>query len=1228
VIAPRDAGTRERATGRGRPARTARRFALAYAVGAALWVLLSDRLVRLAFDEPDRVAAVSLAKGWLFVAVSAAIFYFALKRARAAGDADDEVAEPVGSRARRRVVLALSAVVILGAGLAAIDYTSARQQQQELRRLQAVAALRADRVADWMAEHRREARTVTHDVDLAGHALRAVRGDDPESRATVLSILRAHRYGASYASVALVDAQGRASISDGYWGDAPDAPLLAAVRRALSTGEPVDSDLYLESARGVPVIDFVAPLAGPGAAHAIVLRTRADEALYRLVRSWPFESASGETHLVRRDGDDALSLSPLRFMPDSPLRLRLPLANSRLPGPRVLAGDQPPDAPLTGPDYRGVESIAWSVPVAGTAWVLVAKVDRAEFAAAARRDAVWIGLAALLFLAAVGFAVQMLHEQHTLRLTRALKQRQDEALRNASLLRNIVDSSTDAVFAKDADGRYVLLNAAAERTLGRERGAALGRRDEDLFPAAAASQIRASDLRIMEHGEVVTIDEPLATHGGRLALLTTKGPLRDADGRVSGVFGIARDVTERARVAAELDRHRNHLEDLVGQRTRELEAANAELQRRAAEVARLNEELARRATGAEAASRAKSAFLANMSHEIRTPLNAIVGLAYLVRRSHADGPEADRLARIVAASDHLLAVINDILDISKIEAGKLTLESEPLDVGTLMEQVGAWAAERAQQKEVELQVERAAGLPALVLGDATRLRQVLLNYASNAVKFTERGRISMRARLEAEDAEALVVRFVVEDTGPGVPADMQPRLFQAFEQGDDSTTRRYGGTGLGLAINRLIAHAMGGAVGVESAPGGGSRFWLTARLGKVVQPADGASPVVADDATELPDEDTLRRWWLGTRVLLVEDNPINREVAEELLAAIGLATDVAPDGAVALEKAGTAQYALILMDLQMPVMDGFEAMRAIRGLLGHAQTPMIAMTASVTRADRSAARAAGSSDFLSKPFTPAALHRLLLRWLPHPPAVGAQPRAAGTAGVVTPPGADRLLHRLAAIPGLEPLRGLPYAGQDPRRYASFLQRFVASARVDLASCRAALAAGDTAAARRALHSTKGSAAFAGAVGLRTRAADLEARIDASTRPADVTTELGEHAAEIERLGDAVEVALAPDASPHGAPAADATNVTNLTGESVAARGDDDGSAAQRSALLERLEDLLDHGDTAAAHLVAESRAMLDAALGEAVARLVRHVDRFEYEAAHELVRAAREARHA
>jgi PAS domain S-box-containing protein len=1143
--------------------------------------------------------------------------------ARDAGGAPGPAAEPARSRARRLVVLALSAVVILGAGLAAMHYTSTRQQQQEFRRLQAVAALRAERVAAWIAERRREALTVTDDAHLAEHALRWTRDRDPNSRAAVLSMKRAHRSGASYASVALVDAQANVTISDGDWSDAPDAPLLAAVRRALSSGRPTDTDLYLERARGVPVIDFVAPLAGRGATHAVVLRMRADEALYPLLHSWPFESASAETHLVRRDGDDALSLSPLRFMPDSPLRFRVPLANSRLPGPRVLAGDQPLDAPLRGPDYRGVESIAWSVAVAGTAWVLVAKVDRAEFAAAARRDAVWIGLAVLLSLAAVGFAVQMLHEQDTLRLTRALKQRQDEALRNASLLRNIVDSSTDAVFAKDADGRYVLLNAAAERTLGRERGEALGLRDEDLFPAAVAGQIRASDLQVMEHGGVVTIDEPLDTHGGPVALLTTKGPLRDADGGVTGVFGIARDVTERVRVAAELDRHRNHLEELVRQRTRELETANAELQRRSAEVARLNEELARRATEAEAASRAKSAFLANMSHEIRTPLNAIVGLAYLVRRSHADGPEADRLGRIVAASDHLLAVINDILDISKIEAGKLTLESEPLEVRTLMEQVGAWAAERAQSKDVQLHVEPAANLPPLVLGDATRLRQVLLNYASNAVKFTERGRISMRAQVESDSAEALVVRFVVEDTGPGVPVDVQRRLFQAFEQGDDSTTRRYGGTGLGLAINRLIAQAMGGDVGVESSPGGGSRFWLTARLGKLVQPAGGPSTVVAEDATELPDEDTLRRWWLGTRVLLVEDNPINREVAEELLAAIGLATDVASDGAVAVEKAGTAQYALVLMDLQMPVMDGFEAMRAIRGLPGHAQTPMIAMTASVTRADRIAARAAGSSDFLSKPFTPAALHRLLLRWLPHPPVVGTHARGAGAAGFVAPPVSDRLLHRLAAIPGLEPLRGLPYAGQDPRRYASFLQRFVASARADLATCRAALASSDAASARRALHSTKGSAAFAGAVGLRTRAAEMEARIDTSTTLADVAIALDEYAAEIERLSGAVEVAIVTDAPLRAEPDTRGASCTN-----GARDDDDDAPAAARATLLERLEDLLDQGDTAAAHLVAESRLTLDAALGESLARLVRHVEQFEYEAARDLVRAARAERHA
>jgi PAS domain S-box-containing protein len=1150
------------------------------------------------------------------------------------------------------------------------------------------------------------------------------------------------------------------SIAAGRWPAELPAPLAGAIAGALRDRTATDTDLYRGS-DGRMAIDFVVPLAAvPEAAPdvALVLRVDAATRLYPLLDAAPLRSRTAEVVLLRRAGSTAVVLSPLRHVADAPLRVHRELppgvAWPRGGGGEVLGADGRAEQRL---DYRNVLVISWLRAVPGTPWYVAAKIDRDELLAAVHRDSVWIGLAALLALATVAFAIELLHEQRTLRLTRALQQRREEVVRSAQLLHDIAEGATDSIFAKDADGRYLLLNDAAQRLLGITADESASRTDFDLWPREVAERIRADDLRTMQAGETATYEETIETPTGAVQMLTTKGPLRDAQGRVIGVFGISRDVTERTRVARELDGHRNHLEMLVRQRTAELEAANLELQRRAAEigdlydnspcgydsidatglvlrmndtelrwlgyrreevvgrrripelltpesaarfagtmealarhgavndlpvdfvrrdgtllpavvsatairnadgaiaevratvvdaterrlrereVARLAEQLERRAAEAESASRAKSAFLANMSHEIRTPLNAIVGLTYLVRRSNTDAAQLDRLDKIVAAAEHLLGVLNDVLDISKIEAGKLSLESGPVEVHALMQQVGTWTAARAREKRIELVVETPTDVPELVTGDATRLRQLLLNYASNAVKFTERGRIVLRATVAERDDDSVLLRFEVEDTGIGIAPDALPRLFDAFEQGDDSTTRRYGGTGLGLAINRLIAREMGGEVGATSAPGAGSRFWLTARfrLPTVAAVARGGT---TGEAADLPDEETLRGAWLGMRVLLAEDNPINREVAEDLLAALGLGVDVAPDGAIAVAKARATRYALVLMDVQMPVMDGLDATRSIRQLDGYASTPIVAMTASATLEDRTAAAAAGMSDFISKPFTPAALARLLMRWLPVTASGrAAQPprgvrAASGDSSTAVDPAADaataaststvtglEIVRRLADVPGLDPMRGLPYSGHDGTRYLRFVGRFVASARDELARGRAALERGDAAAVRRALHSIKGAAAFAGATQLRTLAGAAEGRVSTEAGLDGVQPEFAEIERKLERLASAVQAIELATARPVAAAPMAAV-------ESVAASATTATLRPRAVAVLARLEEFLEHGDTAAAGVVDEEREVLQVALGaERAAELARHVDAFEYEAA---VRLLHDARHA
>ncbi len=440
---------------------------------------------------------------------------------------------------------------------------------------------------------------------------------------------------------------------------------------------------------------------------------------------------------------------------------------------------------------------------------------------------------------------------------------------------------------------------------------------------------------------------------------------RSEAGEPLRVLGSVSDITERKTVEAQLKHYRDHLEELVAQRTCELDEA-----RRAAETA----------------SVAKSAFLANMSHEIRTPLAAITGMAYLVRRLGVSERQAEQLDKLEHAGDHLLEILNAILDLSKIEAGKFDLEERPIEVAELLGTVRSMIHERTTAARLRLVVESDA-FPDTYLGDGTRIRQALLNYAANAVKFTERGSITLRALLESDEADSAVLRFEVEDTGIGIEAEALQRLFSAFEQADASTTRAYGGTGLGLAITRKIAELMAGSAGASSTPGQGSRFWFSVRLRKMPnQPAPEPVHPGRDPESLLKDAHP------GKRILLVEDEAMNREINQVMMEDAGLAVDTAQNGVEAVALATSRHYDLILMDMQMPEMDGLEATRRIRALPGGQAVPIVATTANAFAEDRQRCMEAGMNDFLSKPAAPPVLYSMLLKWLSRPAASGEAPQ--------------------------------------------------------------------------------------------------------------------------------------------------------------------------------------------------------------------------------------------
>ncbi|WP_346287133.1 response regulator [Zoogloea sp.] len=603
---------------------------------------------------------------------------------------------------------------------------------------------------------------------------------------------------------------------------------------------------------------------------------------------------------------------------------------------------------LTTP-HRAILRIVVVYALAAGAWIVLS--DKLLFLAGLNADTALISiLKGLFFVGVTSLLLYGMQRRAWERHTRAITER----LNALNLLETVTNASEDAIFAKDRQGRYLVLNRAASRFLGKPPHQVIGQDDRALFPPAQAEMLLAINARIVAEKLTTTHEEAVDTSSGPRIFLATKGPLLNEDGTVLGTFGISRDITESKQVQDELARHRVRLESLVAQRTAELGAAKE---------------------AAEAANIAKSVFLANMSHEIRTPLGAIAGLTHLIRQAGLPHEQHERLDKLEMAGKHLLGVINAILDLSKIEAGKFFIDEAPVHPEALLADVASLIHDRARSKGLTLGTE-CGPMPHNLLGDPTRIRQALLNFAVNGIKFTEKGSVRISARVVEQSDHDALLRFEVADTGIGIAPEALARLFSAFEQADNSISRKYGGTGLGLALSRKLSQLMGGDAGADSQPGIGSTFWLSVRLRKSAQDASPQTPPAPGQAIL-----ELQRDHAGRHILLVEDEPVNREIGKLVLEDAGLTVHLAEDGEAALERISAQHFDLILMDMQMPRMDGLAATRAIRALPGGQQPPIVALTANAFAEDRMRCCDAGMDDFLSKPFEPEQFYSVILRWL-------------------------------------------------------------------------------------------------------------------------------------------------------------------------------------------------------------------------------------------------------
>jgi two-component system, sensor histidine kinase and response regulator len=614
-------------------------------------------------------------------------------------------------------------------------------------------------------------------------------------------------------------------------------------------------------------------------------------------------------------------------------------------------------------------------------------------------------------------------------------------------LHEIIDAMPVSIYVKNSRSEFILMNRACEIQIGIPFKALQGSTGERFFSSEQMQFALGNDQKAFLDHRIVEFEEVIwnfALEESRF-VRTYKKPIYDAAGEPGYLIGVSIDITENRRAERALIELNEHLEERVALRTKELDLAKKV---------------------AEEASAAKGSFLANMSHEIRTPMNGVIGLAYLALKTQLTPKQRDYLEKIHAAGEHLLGIIDDVLDFSKIEAGKLEIESVNFTIDKIIQNLHNLVAAKAASKGLYLHYSISPEVPRLLCGDPLRVAQILINFTNNAIKFSQNGTIHIRINLLSLEQQQCRIRMEVQDCGIGISSDNIGKLFQSFQQADTSTTRQYGGTGLGLVICKQLAELMGGEIGVESVLGSGSTFWFNLPMGL-------SSPVTGDEQQSATLEESLD----GIHILLVEDNAFNQQIATELLEGQGAVVCLANNGQEALDLLRKTSFDCVLMDVQMPVLDGYSATRLIRQDPRFPTLPVIAMTANASNEDRQLCLSSGMNDFISKPIHPQIMYTTIHKWVNVNVKVAKKVNSGNQTMVAETPGQLALAddHTIIDLSVLDKL-----LGGDPEKVHKFALKFYDNASHGLDELDAALVAADLSKISALGHRLKSSARSVGA----------------------------------------------------------------------------------------------------------------------------------------------------